>query len=122
MNKVTVILILIIILTPFGYFAYTLSENEYKSPKNIDKYVTIESIQYIPNGRSTALCQMVCRDSKGFEYHITDSDRHFVGDKYQYSERHGRFYIYVQTIFILIALISIIIGIIFMLLLIFNIL
>ena len=105
-NKTIITLILILISIPFSYFTYTLSEKEYKSPNNVDKYITIESVQYIPNGRERASCQMVCRDNKGIEYHIIDGDRHFVGDLYQYSEYHGRFYIYIMSI-----------GIIFMLLL-----
>jgi hypothetical protein len=123
MNKSTKILLTligIILLISLSYFTYKFSEEDYNSPNNIDKFITVKSVTYIPNGRDRALCQIVCTDEK-HTYHITNSERYFVGDKHQLYEHHDRPYIYFQTFVILIAFGLLICGIIFALLMLFGI-
>lgn len=110
-NKKILYIIIAISVIIFGYFTVTISENDYKSSKNIDKYITVHSVTYIPNGRESALCQMECFDKIGIEYHITNTDRHFVGDVIKYYEHHGRVFIYLINICGL-FLISLMIGMI----------
>ena len=76
-----------------------MSEDEYKSPHNIDKFVKVNSVTYIPNGREGALCQMICFDKNGNEYHIINSDKHFVGDVIKFYGRHDKPFIYLTSIF-----------------------
>jgi hypothetical protein len=120
-NKILLTLIGIILLRTLSYFTHKFSEEDYNSPKNIDKFIIVKSVTYVPNGRERALCQIVCTDNKGYTYHITNSERYFVGDKHQLHEHHDRPYIYFQTFVILIAFGLLIFGIIFALLMLFGI-
>ena len=103
-NKKIFYAVIIIIISIFSYFVYKMSEDEYKSPHNIDKFVKVSSVTYIPNGREGALCQMICFDKNGNEYHIIDSDKHFVGDVIKYYEHHDKPFIYLTSIFVLLIM------------------
>lgn len=112
-NRKTFYIIIIILVSIFSYFTTTVAENTYKSSTNIDKYIRVSSVTYIPNGNQGALCQIVCFDNKGLEYHIINSDRHFVGDVIKYYEHNERPYIYIMSIFISLLLLIIIFTICF---------
>jgi len=70
-------------------------------------------VTYIPNGNQGALCQIVCFDDKGIEYHIINSDKHFVGDVIKYYEYNERHHIYIMVIFTLLLGLCIILTICF---------
>lgn len=97
----------------FSYLTIIISENEYKSNTNIDKYIQVNSVTYIPNGNQGALCQILCFDDKGIEYHIINSDKHFVGDVIKYYEYNERHHIYIMVIFTLLLGLCIILTICF---------
>jgi ABC-type multidrug transport system permease subunit len=125
MNKSTKILLTLIgtiFLMTLSYFTYKFSEEDYNSLNNIDKFITVKSVTYVPNGRERALCQIVCTDNKGRTYHIINSERYFVGDTHQLYEHHDRPYIYFITFVVLFAFSLLICTITFTLLMLFGIL
>jgi hypothetical protein len=100
-------LIFLLYVALIVYLSFVFGEEDYNSPENCDKMVTVQTVQYVPNGKSIGLSACTCIDDKGRIYNVTKDQIMYRGDRFLLTE-HRSYWMSILRAFFVFAVLSLI--------------